>query len=79
MGDIVARDPEMARALLRRAVEHRVDHIDTADFYRSPDGAVRANGLIREALSPYPEGLARHRHEGWSRVRSPGAYAGHGG
>jgi len=52
-----ARDPEAGRAVLRRAVEVGVNHIDTADFYRSGDGAVRANSLIREALHPYPSGL----------------------
>ena len=57
MGDTETRDPETARAVLRRAAELEVDHIDTADFYRSPDGAVRANNLIREALFPYPAGL----------------------
>jgi pyridoxine 4-dehydrogenase len=57
MGDTAARDPETARAVLRHAVELGVDHIDTADFYRSPDGTVRANDLIREALCPYPAGL----------------------
>ncbi|MBV9602636.1 MAG: aldo/keto reductase [Chloroflexi bacterium] len=57
MGDTVARYPETARAVLRRAVALGVNHIDTADFYRSPDGAVRANDLIRESLFPYPEGL----------------------
>jgi pyridoxine 4-dehydrogenase len=57
MGNGPARDPQTARAVLRRAAELGVDHIDTADFYRSPDGAVRANDLIREALSPYPAGL----------------------
>jgi pyridoxine 4-dehydrogenase len=51
------RDPETGRAVLRRAVELGVDHIDTADFYRSGDGTVRANVLIREALHPYPAGL----------------------
>lgn len=51
------RDPETGRAVLRRAVELGVDHIDTADFYISGDGAVRANSLIREALYPYPAGL----------------------
>jgi hypothetical protein len=56
-GDAAARDPDTAQALLRRAVELGVDHIDTADFYRSPDGTVRANDLIREALFPYPAGL----------------------
>jgi diketogulonate reductase-like aldo/keto reductase len=43
--------------VLRRAAELGVDHIDTADFYRSPDGTVRANDLIRQALFPYPPGL----------------------
>ncbi|MET8974909.1 aldo/keto reductase [Streptomyces sp. NPDC004539] len=52
-----ARDPESGRTVLRRAVELGVDHIDTADFYLSGDGAVRANTLIREALHPYPAGL----------------------
>src|SRR5258706_13156221 len=52
-----ARDPETGRAVLRRAIELGVNHIDTADFYRSGDGAVRANVLIREALHPYPSGL----------------------
>jgi pyridoxine 4-dehydrogenase len=52
-----ARDPETGRAVLRRAVELGVNHIDTADYYRSGDGTVRANTLIREALSPYPPGL----------------------
>ncbi|MFI7453084.1 aldo/keto reductase [Nonomuraea sp. NPDC049714] len=52
-----ARGPESGRAVLRRAVELGVHHIDTADFYRSENGAVRANTLIREALFPYPEAL----------------------
>lgn len=52
-----ARDPETGRAVLRRAVELGVNHIDTADFYISADGAVRANTLIREALHPYPSDL----------------------
>jgi aryl-alcohol dehydrogenase-like predicted oxidoreductase len=47
------RDPEAARAVLRRAVELGVDHIDTAQYY-GPDVA---NDLIRETLHPYPEGL----------------------
>jgi pyridoxine 4-dehydrogenase len=52
-----ARDPALGRAVLRRAVELGVDHIDTAAFYQSGDGAVRANALIREALHPYPPEL----------------------
>ena len=51
------RDPEAGRTVLRRAVELGVNHIDTAAFYQSQDGSVRANTLIREALSPYPPDL----------------------
>jgi pyridoxine 4-dehydrogenase len=52
-----ARDPEIGLAVLRRTVDLGVNHIDTADYYRSGDGTVRANTLIRQALSPYPSGL----------------------
>src|SRR5246127_1790893 len=48
------RDRDQALAVLRRAIELGVDHIDTAQFY-GPDVA---NELIREALYPYPENLA---------------------
>lgn len=48
------KDHDQALAVLRRAVELGVDHIDTAQFY-GPDVA---NQLIREALHPYPENLA---------------------
>src|SRR3984893_1768926 len=47
------RDREGALAVLRRAVEAGVDHIDTAQFY-GPDVA---NELIHEALHPYPADL----------------------
>ena len=47
------RNPDAARAVLRRAVELGVDHIDTAQFY-GPDVV---NALIRDALRPYPDGL----------------------
>ncbi len=47
------RDHGAALAVLRAAVEAGVDHIDTADFY----GPHVSNALIREALSPYPDGL----------------------
>src|SRR6185295_1616131 len=46
-------DPTAAKAVLRRAVELGVDHIDTAQFY-GPDVV---NELIRDALHPYPAGL----------------------
>ena len=47
------RDPTAARAVLRRAIELGVDHIDTAQYY-GPDVV---NDLIRESLHPYPEDL----------------------
>ena len=47
------RDPGAARAVLRRAIELGVDHIDTAQYY-GPDAV---NDLIRQALHPYPEDL----------------------
>ena len=50
-----ARERQEALAVLRRAVELGVNHIDTAWFYRAGDLA--ANDLIREALSPYPGNL----------------------
>jgi pyridoxine 4-dehydrogenase len=48
------RDRAEAVAVLRRAVDLGVDHIDTAQYY-GPDVA---NELIREALRPYPGTLA---------------------
>jgi len=47
------RDRDEAVAVLRRAVELGVDHVDTAQFY-GPDVA---NELIREALHPYADDL----------------------
>jgi aryl-alcohol dehydrogenase-like predicted oxidoreductase len=69
------RDPEGARAVLRRAVALGVDHIDTAQFY----GPNVVNDLIREALYPYPEnlklvtkvGARRDAAGGWHPARSP--------
>jgi pyridoxine 4-dehydrogenase len=46
-------DPEGARAVLRRAIELGVDHIDTSQYY-GPDVV---NDLIRQALYPYPDNL----------------------
>ncbi len=48
--------PDRASAIgvLRAAVEAGVNHIDTAQYY-GPDVV---NDLIREALFPYPDGLA---------------------
>ncbi len=69
------RDRGEALAVLRRAVEMGVDHIDTAQFY-GPDVA---NELIREALYPYPEALAlvskvgarRDESGGWQHYDEP--------
>jgi pyridoxine 4-dehydrogenase len=47
------KNRDVAIAVLRRAVEAGVDHIDTAQFY-GPDVA---NQLIHEALYPYPDEL----------------------
>src|SRR4051794_35495032 len=47
------RDRDAAQAVLRRAIELGVDHIDTSQYY-GPDVV---NELIRETLHPYPEGL----------------------
>ena len=47
------RDRDEAVAVLREAVASGVNHIDTSDYY----GPYLVNELIREALSPYPDGL----------------------
>ncbi|GAA1538081.1 oxidoreductase [Actinomadura kijaniata] len=52
---LTATDRDRAVALLRRAVDLGVGHIDTAAFYFSPLRS--ANELINRALAPYPDGL----------------------
>jgi aryl-alcohol dehydrogenase-like predicted oxidoreductase len=69
------KDPDAARAVLRRAVELGVNFIDTADSY-GPDVSEE---LIAEALHPYPEdlviatkgGLRRGGPGQWSRDARP--------
>jgi aryl-alcohol dehydrogenase-like predicted oxidoreductase len=69
------RDPDGARAVLRRAIELGVDHIDTSQYY-GPDVV---NDLIREALHPYPEnlklvtkvGARRDDQGGWLPAQRP--------
>ena len=46
-------DHDAAVAVLRRAVELGVNHLDTAAFY----GPGTVNALIRDALAPYPDDL----------------------
>jgi pyridoxine 4-dehydrogenase len=68
-------DREAAVAVLRRAVELGVNHIDTSDYY----GPHVTNEIIREALHPYPDDLvlvtkvgARRTPEGeWPEALSP--------
>lgn len=69
------KDRSQALAVLRRAVESGVDHIDTAQFY-GPDVS---NELIREALTPYPNslvlvskvGAARDDKGQWTAAQRP--------
>ncbi|WP_279629573.1 oxidoreductase [Amycolatopsis kentuckyensis] len=68
-------DHDAAIAVLRRAVELGVDHIDTSDAY----GPHVANELIREALEPYREdivvatkvGVERDEWKSFNAVASP--------
>ena len=69
------RDRDEAIAVLRRAVELGVNHIDTAQYY-GPDVS---NELIREALYPYADDLAlvskvgavRDAAGGWLPAQQP--------
>jgi aryl-alcohol dehydrogenase-like predicted oxidoreductase len=69
------RDREAALAVLRRAVELGVNHIDTAQYY-GPDVS---NELIHSALFPYPDDLVlvskvggrRDDQGGWHPATSP--------
>ncbi|MFW3171402.1 oxidoreductase [Geodermatophilus sp. CPCC 206100] len=68
-------DRAAAVAVLRRAVELGVDHVDTSDYY----GPHVTNEIIREALHPYPEdlvlvtkvGARRTPDGGWPEALSP--------
>jgi pyridoxine 4-dehydrogenase len=69
------KDRDQALAVLRRAVELGVNHIDTAQYY-GPDVS---NELIHEALYPYPADLAlvskvgavRDEKGGWLPAEQP--------
>jgi aryl-alcohol dehydrogenase-like predicted oxidoreductase len=68
-------DRDAAIAVLRRAVELGVDHIDTSDYY----GPHVTNEIIREALHPYPDdltivtkvGARRTTDGGWPEALTP--------
>ncbi|MET9671846.1 oxidoreductase [Streptomyces sp. NPDC006482] len=72
-----ANDPETSTAVLRRAVELGVNHMDTAWFYFH--GELSANVLIRNALHPYPDDLVlaakvgpvRHADGSWDAPADP--------
>jgi pyridoxine 4-dehydrogenase len=57
------KDREVAKKVLRRAVELGVNFIDTADSY----GPEVSEQLIGEALAPYPKGLAIATKAGLTR------------
>ena len=69
------RDTGAARAVLRRAIELGVDHIDTSQYY-GPDVV---NELIHDTLHPYPDGLKlvtkvgarRDDQGGWLAAQTP--------
>ena len=61
-------DVENAKAVLRRALDLGVDHVDTADAY-GPDVSEE---LIAEALHPYPEGLVVATKGGLVRTQPGG-------
>lgn len=56
-------DTDNAKAVLRRAVDLGINHIDTADAY-GPD---TSEHLIRKALHPYPPGLVIATKGGMTR------------
>src|SRR5215813_11216314 len=57
------KDPALALAVLRRAVELGVNFIDTADAY----GPHVSEELIAKALAPYPKDLVIATKGGWNR------------
>lgn len=61
------KDRDDAIAVLRRAIELGVDHIDTAAFYFLPTRS--ANELISTALQPYPDDLVITTKVGPGRSR----------
>jgi pyridoxine 4-dehydrogenase len=68
-------DRDAAVAVLRKAVELGITHIDTSDYY----GPYVTNQIIKEALHPYPAslhivtkvGASRDAKGGWSQALAP--------
>ncbi|HEV7646255.1 MAG TPA: oxidoreductase [Pyrinomonadaceae bacterium] len=68
------RDRQEAVAVLRRAIELGINHIDTSDYY----GPHIANQIIKEAIHPYPKdlvivtklGAKRAADKSWPRALS---------
>lgn len=69
------RDRAACLRVLRDAIEVGIDHIDTCDYY----GPHVVNGIIREALHPYPDNLVlvtkvgalRGTDGSWNPAQSP--------
>jgi pyridoxine 4-dehydrogenase len=69
------KDRDAAIAVLRKAIELGITHIDTSDYY----GPHVTNQIIKEALHPYPDelhivtkvGAYRDVRGGWPHARSP--------
>jgi pyridoxine 4-dehydrogenase len=72
MGRGEPRPPQQGAAVLRRAVELGVNHIDTAGFYFSETAV--AHQVIRDALAPYPDDLVIVTKVGPTRDRATGAF-----
>ncbi|MET9503841.1 aldo/keto reductase [Streptomyces sp. NPDC006622] len=76
-------DRDRSIAVLRKAVDLGVDHIDTAAFYFS--SLRSANELLNSALAPYPDDLliaakvgpVRHRSGEWGTSARPEELRGH--
>jgi pyridoxine 4-dehydrogenase len=66
------RDPDQSAAVVRRAVELGVNHVDTAGFYFSR--TARAHEIIRAALAPYDPDLTIVTKVGPGRDRVTGEW-----
>lgn len=69
------RDRDAAIAVLHKAIDLGINHIDTSDYY----GPYVTNHIIKEALHPYPAdlhivtkvGVRRDEHGAWLRALTP--------